>query len=56
MNYIDAGFNYFILNAATPGLPQNVRQGWLRRFKTEVAPLIERTIASQNEQLRVMRA
>jgi alkanesulfonate monooxygenase SsuD/methylene tetrahydromethanopterin reductase-like flavin-dependent oxidoreductase (luciferase family) len=56
MTYVDAGFNYFILNAATPGLPQSVRQGWLRRFKTEVVPMIERTIASQNAQLRVKRA
>jgi alkanesulfonate monooxygenase SsuD/methylene tetrahydromethanopterin reductase-like flavin-dependent oxidoreductase (luciferase family) len=56
MNYIDAGFNYFILNAATPGLPQDVRQGWLRRFMIDVVPLIERSIASHNNQPQAKRA
>lgn len=40
--YIEGGFNYFILNAATPGLPQDVRQGWLRRFMEEVVPMLDR--------------
>jgi alkanesulfonate monooxygenase SsuD/methylene tetrahydromethanopterin reductase-like flavin-dependent oxidoreductase (luciferase family) len=51
-NYIDAGFNYFILNAATPGLPQDVRQGWLGRFMTEVVPLIRANGADEDLQVR----
>ena len=36
--YIDIGFNSFILQAATPDIPQAVRAEWLTRFANEVAP------------------
>lgn len=54
MQYVDAGFNYFILNAATPGLPQDVRQGWLRRFMEEVVPMVRAgaTFRAEPEMLR----
>ncbi|WP_054312813.1 LLM class flavin-dependent oxidoreductase [Mesorhizobium sp. 1M-11] len=36
--YIDIGFNSFILQAATPDIPQSVRTDWLTRFAREIAP------------------
>jgi alkanesulfonate monooxygenase SsuD/methylene tetrahydromethanopterin reductase-like flavin-dependent oxidoreductase (luciferase family) len=36
--YIDLGFNHFIVMAATPGIPQSRRRDWLGRFAREVAP------------------
>jgi alkanesulfonate monooxygenase SsuD/methylene tetrahydromethanopterin reductase-like flavin-dependent oxidoreductase (luciferase family) len=36
--YIDIGFNSFILQAATPDIPQLVRAEWLTRFAREIAP------------------
>jgi alkanesulfonate monooxygenase SsuD/methylene tetrahydromethanopterin reductase-like flavin-dependent oxidoreductase (luciferase family) len=41
--YIDGGFNYFIVNASTPGLPQEMRHRWLRRFMKEVVPMLDRS-------------
>jgi alkanesulfonate monooxygenase SsuD/methylene tetrahydromethanopterin reductase-like flavin-dependent oxidoreductase (luciferase family) len=36
--YVDIGFNHFIVMAATPGIPQALRRNWLGRFAKEVAP------------------
>jgi len=36
--YIDVGFNNFIVMAATPGIPQHLRRDWLGRFARDVAP------------------
>jgi alkanesulfonate monooxygenase SsuD/methylene tetrahydromethanopterin reductase-like flavin-dependent oxidoreductase (luciferase family) len=36
--YIDAGFNSFLIHTATPGVPRNNRHAWLGRFAAEVAP------------------
>ena len=35
---IGLGFSYFLVSAAYPGVPQDVRRGQYRRFATEVAP------------------
>ncbi|MBS1870051.1 MAG: LLM class flavin-dependent oxidoreductase [Actinobacteria bacterium] len=36
--YVDAGFNHFLIHTATPGVPHAVRRLWSRRFAEEVAP------------------
>lgn len=36
--FIDVGFNHFILHFATPGAPLQVRQKWAARFARDVAP------------------
>ena len=36
--YLDIGFNYFIIQVATYGVPRAVRHDMLRRFATEIAP------------------
>lgn len=36
--YIDLGFTSFILQAATPDIPRELRAEWLTRFATEIAP------------------
>jgi alkanesulfonate monooxygenase SsuD/methylene tetrahydromethanopterin reductase-like flavin-dependent oxidoreductase (luciferase family) len=36
--YMDAAFNYFILQTALPDIPQDLRQRWLTRFARDVAP------------------
>jgi alkanesulfonate monooxygenase SsuD/methylene tetrahydromethanopterin reductase-like flavin-dependent oxidoreductase (luciferase family) len=38
--YIDAGFNHFLVQTATPGIPQHERDRWLTRFAKEVLPLV----------------
>lgn len=43
--YIDIGFNSFILQAATPDIPQSLRTQWLTRFAQEVAPSFSRKFA-----------
>lgn len=35
---VDVGFDYFMISAAMPGVPQSVRQEQYRRFAEEVAP------------------
>ena len=37
-DYVDAGFNSFLIHTATPGVPRRHRQAWLGRFADEVAP------------------
>lgn len=37
-DYIDIGFNYIIILTNTPGIPSDIRKGWLRRFAQEIAP------------------
>jgi alkanesulfonate monooxygenase SsuD/methylene tetrahydromethanopterin reductase-like flavin-dependent oxidoreductase (luciferase family) len=37
-NYIDCGFNNFMVMASSPGIPQGLRQEWLERFAKDVAP------------------
>jgi alkanesulfonate monooxygenase SsuD/methylene tetrahydromethanopterin reductase-like flavin-dependent oxidoreductase (luciferase family) len=44
--YIDIGFNSFILQAATPDIPQSLRAQWLTRFAREVAPLFSTRFAN----------
>jgi alkanesulfonate monooxygenase SsuD/methylene tetrahydromethanopterin reductase-like flavin-dependent oxidoreductase (luciferase family) len=36
--YIDIGFNKFIITTSTPYIPQHLRHEWLRRFAEQVAP------------------
>jgi alkanesulfonate monooxygenase SsuD/methylene tetrahydromethanopterin reductase-like flavin-dependent oxidoreductase (luciferase family) len=36
--YIDIGFTHFILQAATPDIPSELRARWLTRFAEEIAP------------------
>jgi alkanesulfonate monooxygenase SsuD/methylene tetrahydromethanopterin reductase-like flavin-dependent oxidoreductase (luciferase family) len=36
--YIECGFNYFIVQTALPDIPQALRQRWLTRFACEIAP------------------
>jgi alkanesulfonate monooxygenase SsuD/methylene tetrahydromethanopterin reductase-like flavin-dependent oxidoreductase (luciferase family) len=36
--YIDIGFNSFILHTGTPGVPTKLRAEWLTRFAREIAP------------------
>jgi alkanesulfonate monooxygenase SsuD/methylene tetrahydromethanopterin reductase-like flavin-dependent oxidoreductase (luciferase family) len=36
--FIDAGFNHFILHVATPGVPVEDRRRWATRFAREVGP------------------
>ena len=36
--YVDLGFNHIIMQVATPGVSQRLRQEWLSRFAKEVAP------------------
>ena len=39
--YVEAGFNSFLILTATPGVPRRHRQTWLGRFADEVAPCFE---------------
>jgi alkanesulfonate monooxygenase SsuD/methylene tetrahydromethanopterin reductase-like flavin-dependent oxidoreductase (luciferase family) len=36
--YLDAGFNYVMVNPSLPGLPHRLRQDWLTRFGRDVMP------------------
>lgn len=36
--YVDAGFNSFLIQTSTPGVPRHHRQNWMERFAREVAP------------------
>jgi len=36
--YLDAGFNYVMVNPSLPGLPHRMRQDWLGRFGRDVMP------------------
>lgn len=36
--FIDAGFNHIFLQTATPGVPEEPRRRWMKRFAEEVAP------------------
>ena len=36
--YVDIGFNKFIITTSTPYIPQRLRHEWLSRFAEEVAP------------------
>ncbi len=37
-DYLEAGFNSFLVHVATPGVPRRHRHEWLSRFAREVAP------------------
>ena len=41
--YIDAGFNEFLIQTATPGVPVADRRRWWQRFANEVIPQINTT-------------
>lgn len=36
--YLEAGFNYVMINPSLPGLPHGLRQDWLTRFGRDVMP------------------
>ena len=36
--YLDCGFNNFMLMPSSPGIPQHLRHDWLTRFARDVAP------------------
>jgi alkanesulfonate monooxygenase SsuD/methylene tetrahydromethanopterin reductase-like flavin-dependent oxidoreductase (luciferase family) len=36
--YLDVGFNHFLIQTATPGVPLETRRRWWKRFATEVMP------------------
>lgn len=36
--FIDAGYNYIMVNPSLPGLPHRIRQDWLSRFARDVMP------------------
>ena len=36
--YVDCGFNSFILQTGLPGMPEELRHTWLSRFAREIAP------------------
>jgi alkanesulfonate monooxygenase SsuD/methylene tetrahydromethanopterin reductase-like flavin-dependent oxidoreductase (luciferase family) len=42
--YIDAGFNEFLIQTATPGVPVEDRQRWWKRFATEVVPQLDTAV------------
>ena len=37
-DYLDCGFNNFMLMPSSPGIPQHLRHDWLTRFARDVAP------------------
>ena len=43
---IDVGFDYFMVSAAMPGVPQEVRQDQYRRFAGQVAPMFSRAFGA----------
>jgi alkanesulfonate monooxygenase SsuD/methylene tetrahydromethanopterin reductase-like flavin-dependent oxidoreductase (luciferase family) len=38
--YLDLGYDYLVLNASTPGMPEAMRHDWLTRFARDVVPLL----------------
>lgn len=44
---IDVGFDYFMISAAVPGVPQPVRQDQYRRFAEELAPRFSKQFAAR---------
>lgn len=44
VKYIDAGFNHFAIQTATPGVPSEKRTRWLTRFYNEVLPLVRERV------------
>ena len=36
--YLDLGYDYLLLNASTPGMPERWRHDWLTRFARDVRP------------------
>ena len=38
--YLDLGYDYLLLNASTPGMPEAMRHDWLTRFARDVVPLL----------------
>ena len=37
-DYLDCGFDNLMVQPSSPGIPEDLRRDWLRRFATEVAP------------------
>ena len=48
--YVDCGFNSFILQTGLPGMPQQLRETWLRRFAGEIAPHFSANFCSRTTQ------
>lgn len=44
-DYVDAGFNTFLIHAATPGVPRHHRHEWMTRFASDVAPAFSSAFA-----------
>ena len=40
--YLDLGYDYLLLNASTPGMPEHMRHDWLTRFARDVLPYLGR--------------
>jgi alkanesulfonate monooxygenase SsuD/methylene tetrahydromethanopterin reductase-like flavin-dependent oxidoreductase (luciferase family) len=38
--YLDLGYDYLLLNASTPGMPEHLRHDWLTRFARDVWPYV----------------
>ena len=45
--YLDLGYDYLLLNASTPGMPEHLRHDWLTRFARDVLPYLEERAASE---------
>ena len=48
--YLDLGYDYLLLNASTPGMPEQLRHDWLTRFARDVWPYIGRSVATAQPQ------
>jgi alkanesulfonate monooxygenase SsuD/methylene tetrahydromethanopterin reductase-like flavin-dependent oxidoreductase (luciferase family) len=46
-SYLDLGYDYLLLNASTPGMPERMRHDWLTRFARDVAPHLGRRTAER---------
>lgn len=51
-SYLDCGFNNFMVMAASPGIPQGLRQEWLERFAKDVAPHFSPRFAQRHGRAR----
>jgi alkanesulfonate monooxygenase SsuD/methylene tetrahydromethanopterin reductase-like flavin-dependent oxidoreductase (luciferase family) len=46
--YLDLGYDYLLLNASTPGMPEHMRHDWLTRFARDVLPYLGRQSAPES--------